>query len=209
MPNSSITSFFTPASSKRRRLDAPSTSSSTPTIDQQAQPPPVVLISESPPRPASTASIEQGDSTVNPASEPGVTRPCSLECCNLSKHEPTRLGFVKADTVREYGQTGKRKRYYREEWQDMHSWLVLCKTRNKAFCQNCRYALHLGLININGLSDIDKGNTCTLAKSGFNDWKDGAQTLREHEQSKCQYLKSVENKVEGMDVYLKEKHYLS
>ena len=103
---------------------------------------------------------------------------CALECCDLSKPDPSRLTVAKKETVKEYG---KRKRYFQDEWLDTFSWLVLCKTRKRAFCQICRYAIHSGLVRAKFSSKY--GHGCFF-KSGFQSWKDGAKSILNHSSSK-------------------------
>ena len=99
---------------------------------------------------------------------------CSLPCCRLSSPDPHRLQIDKECTARTYG---KRKRYFQNDWLDKFSWLVLCKTDNRAFCQACRYASNSKMVN------FSTHYRDQFINVGFSDWKDGLSKLSGHNKS--------------------------
>ena len=102
----------------------------------------------SPPHPPAACSPlivigeEEQEAVPNPLTTTDTSdscqKTCSLDCCDLSKPTPARLQIDKESTSRV---SGKRKRYFQNEWLQKYEWLVLCKTNTKAYCQSCRYAL--------------------------------------------------------------------
>ena len=102
----------------------------------------------SPPHPPAACSTliviaeEEQEAVPNPLTTTDTSdscqKTCSLDCCDLAKPTPARLQIDKESTSRV---SGKRKRYFQNEWLQKYEWLVLCKTNTKAYCQSCRYAL--------------------------------------------------------------------
>ena len=102
----------------------------------------------------------------------------SLDCCDLS--QPTHAlmwgsAFLKKQLI-ESMEKGKWRRYFQNDWLEKYSWLVLCKTSAKAFCQTCRYVLHSNMQtpSSNGIEIF------TTDADGVNNWKEGARILAEH-----------------------------
>jgi hypothetical protein len=108
--------------------------------------------------------------------EPSVAElSCLLKCCDISLPSPSRVKVEKSATEREIQ---KRKRFFQDSWLAKHSWLVLCKTRNAAFCHTCRYAVNRELMK---LSDTHGGKV--FSSDGFTNWRTAAHVLSQHESS--------------------------
>lgn len=109
-----------------------------------------------------------------PLAQTEFDKKCLLDCCDLSKPTPVRLEISKESTYREYG---KRKRYFQTDWLEKYKWLVLCKTSTKAHCQTCRHVIH------SNIQTASKNGIEVFTSQGFNNWKDGARCLGEHNNS--------------------------
>ena len=126
--------------------------------------------------PSSLGPSPPGSPVRHDVPEPLEPAVCTFDCCKLDSPSPCRLEISKDNTARAYG---KRKRYFQDTWLDWYKWLVLCKTRNKAFCQVCRYAIHLNLVKA-----VTAGNgRDVFFGPGYCDWKKGCEKLKQHDES--------------------------
>ena len=135
------------------------------TLMQPAQCSPLIVIGE-----------EEQEAVPNPLTTTDTSdscqKTCSLDCCDLAKPTPARLQIDKESTSRV---SGKRKRYFQNEWLQKYEWLVLCKTNTKAYCQSCRYAL------ASQLQTKVKNGIDAFTSQGFTNWKKGSQVRAEHD----------------------------
>ena len=99
------------------------------------------------PRSSSTESVL----VIDPPKKPRTDVPappekealsCDFPCCDLTSADPTRVPFDKTETAREIQ---KKTRYFQPDWLNKHTWLVYCRTDNKAYCHTCRFVVNGGL----------------------------------------------------------------
>ena len=101
-----------------------------------------------------------------------ATLSCNLPCCDLSSADPTHMPFDKTTTAREIQ---NKTRYFQQDWFNKHSWLVHCKTDNKAYCHTCRFVLSAGL-----KKGLDANGTNAFTTKGFTNWRTASEQFSKH-----------------------------
>ena len=118
---------------------------------------------------------EEIEDSVESGSESDVL--CPYECCQDADGNPTQIkdAFVISNTR---SLQGKKYRQFSIEWYKHRTWLILCKSRLKAFCSQCRLAEKQGL-----LSEGRRGGGDSFLKQGFNNWKKALHSFSQHVES--------------------------
>ena len=71
---------------------------------------------------------------------------------------------------------GSKYRHFCSEWFQEYPWLVLCTTKLKAYCYQCRYCTEKGLL-------LDKFGDKAFVHMGFDNWKKAKERFKQHEKS--------------------------
>ena len=100
---------------------------------------------------------------------------CELPCCDLTSAAPTRVPFHNNASARK---VQKKTRYFQQDWLQKHSWLVYCKSDNRAYCHICQLVISSGSKTENHVNGAN-----TFTSKGYNHWRNGTRDISLHANS--------------------------
>lgn len=89
-------------------------------------------------------------------------------------HQPKGYNFPK----REFGQKNPVRRAFQSSWFSKWPWIHYDEALDSAFCFTCARAEEQGKLR-SGSRDL------SFLSKGFSNWKDGTESFKRHEKSKC------------------------